>query len=126
MKSEESKILLLKEQISELEHFSKSLIANLSRRRKAYEILTNQFEVLSLLVSQKAANEDIMKVAVKLAQCSPEDINSGFGNECSLFTMYIELEKSTRIPELYSYIRHNNLQDTVPNLEIAERIFFSY
>lgn len=102
-----------------------SLISNLARRKKAYEVLSDRFEVLSLLVSKESSNEAIAKAAVKLPNCYPEDISSEFANECSHFKMYVELEDMKTIPELYKYIRNNHLTTTFPNLEVAIRIFLT-
>lgn len=102
-----------------------SLIANLARRRKAYEVVFSRFEVLSLLLSCSSELSEVERAASKLCKLFPEDISSDFPNECVHFKMYVELENFKNLPELYSYIKDNNLASTFPNLEIVIRMFLT-
>lgn len=84
-----------------------SLKSNLSRRKKGTKYCRTEVEVLSLVVSpsKESSNETIAK----------EGRNK----------MYLELEGMKIIPEVYKYIRSNELSITFPILEVALRIYLA-
>lgn len=86
-----------------------SLIANLTRRNEAYEVVASRFQVLPLLLtSSSSQSSGVTTAALKLCSLYPEDISSDFVNECVHFLMYVELEGFQDLSKVYSYIKQNH------------------
>uniref|UniRef100_H3A1C2 HAT C-terminal dimerisation domain-containing protein n=1 Tax=Latimeria chalumnae TaxID=7897 RepID=H3A1C2_LATCH len=101
------------------------LLACLHHRLDAYKMLYDHFRGLFELSSLDVTNIIICKRVAELAAVYPQDLDQNFPDELMQFQHFVQDEPDKSPTKLLQVLRHNGLQSTFPNVDIALRIFLT-